>query len=237
MSNDVIQAYEALIALEGFRDSEKKANSIYYEYEVEKIKSAMVGEYVFYGSYEQDNNLSNGEEKIEWRVLEKNGNKVLLISKYCLENLEYHSSEINATWESCTLRSWLNNDFFINAFSVSERALIQRTKLGNAPKENDTEDKVFLLSYDEIRKYLVSDVERSCRATPYAISKHINTDDYGNAEWWLRTLEEDEDDVMIIESDGDISMWGTIPHGDYTAVRPAIWVSIEQSIFKGMLML
>ncbi len=44
-----------------------------------------VGDVIYFGSYEQDNNLSNGKEEIEWIVLAKENRKALLISKYALD--------------------------------------------------------------------------------------------------------------------------------------------------------
>ena len=37
--------------------------------------SVSVGDTIFFGEYEQDNNLSNGKEEIEWIVLAKENNK------------------------------------------------------------------------------------------------------------------------------------------------------------------
>lgn len=76
-AGNIVEAYEALIALDGYKDSADKANSIYDKYKVEKLKAAKVGDYVFFGAYEQDNNTSNGKEDIEWLVLEVKDGKAL----------------------------------------------------------------------------------------------------------------------------------------------------------------
>lgn len=110
-AGNIVEAYEALVALEGYKDSTDKANSIYDKYKVEKLKVAKVGDYVFFGAYEQDNNTANGKENIEWLVLEVKDGKALVTSKYALDCKPYNTSYTDVTWENCTLRRWLNNDF------------------------------------------------------------------------------------------------------------------------------
>ena len=45
------------------------------------------GDHVFFGQYEQDNDLKNGPEPIEWLVLEDDGESILLLSRYCLASM------------------------------------------------------------------------------------------------------------------------------------------------------
>lgn len=120
---------EALLvfeALEGYKDSANKIEecniNIYGEEVWNKVKSVNVGDTYRFGSYEQDNNKSNGQEDIEWLVLAKEGTKILVISKEALDCKPY--SYTNVTWETCTLRKWLNNDFINAAFSADERTMI-----------------------------------------------------------------------------------------------------------------
>jgi hypothetical protein len=125
------------------------------------------GDYLLLGSYEQDNDLSNGSEPIEWRVLERNGNEILVISRYGIDCLPYNDSETDVTWETSSLRKWLNEQFLNTAFSPSERAVITETVVkaeGNAyhfpsydniredliEAGNDTTDMIFILSWNDI---------------------------------------------------------------------------------------
>ena len=109
--------------------------------------------YVILGEYEQDNDKSNGPEPIEWMILDENENGILLISRYALECEPYDHSSEDTTWETCSLREWMNNDFYNKAFSNDEKKLINTTHLVNEDNRkygtdggNDTEDKVFALS-------------------------------------------------------------------------------------------
>lgn len=116
---NVIEAYEALIALDGYKDSAEKAKSICLKYVPEKIKASKVGDSVFFGSYEQDNDKSNGKENIEWLILEVKDGKALLFSKYALDLLvysKYSSFDGYSSWEDSSLRRWLNDDFVNSAF-------------------------------------------------------------------------------------------------------------------------
>ncbi len=71
------EAITALIDLNGYKDSESIKTKCMFA-------KAPVGSAVFFGEYEQDNDMSNGKEQIEWLVLDKDKDSVLAISKYCL---------------------------------------------------------------------------------------------------------------------------------------------------------
>ena len=132
-------------------------------------ETVKVGDYIKFGSYEQDNNIANGKEPIEWQVLDVQAEKALLISKYALDNQRYNDARETLTWESCTLRTWLNDAFLNDAFDIGEQRRILMTTV-NADKNPDystdpgkaTQDKIFLLSITEVNKYFTSNSERAC---------------------------------------------------------------------------
>ena len=97
----------------------------------ELSKSVKVGDIVYFGKYEQDGNTKNGKEKIEWQVLEKKGNKALLISKKVLDVQPDNKEFKDITWEKCTLRKWINKDFIKEAFNAKESKKIQNSKIKN----------------------------------------------------------------------------------------------------------
>ena len=144
------------------------------------------GAVVKFGKYEQ----GKGIESIEWRVLDRQEEKVLLISRYALEWKEYHGSEAYITWEKCDLRKWLNNEFLNMAFSETERSMIANTRCpadknprySTAPG-NVTTDKIFLLSIPEAEKYFGSDEDRKAAPTAYAKKQGVDTSRSGNC-WW-----------------------------------------------------
>ena len=230
---NIVEAYEELIGLDGYKDSVDKANSIYDEYKVEKLKVAEAGDYVLFGSYEQDNNTSNGKEHIEWLVLEEKDNKVFVVSKYALDCRQYDSNY--GIWADSSLRNWLNNDFVKAAFSDDEKAMIPTITVYADRTENywetmsvTSQDKVFLLSVTEAKKYFSSDDARVCKASNYAIANGAYVEK-GNCLWWLRTIGDafGYSYAARVHSDGGIRETGNYVYLDDYAVRPAMWIELK----------
>ncbi len=211
---------------------------------INKIKTANVGDTIVFGAYEQDNKTSNGKEDIKWRVLAKGNNRILVISDKALDCQPYNSSYRDITWENCTLRKWLNNDFVNAAFTAEERAKIPMVTVSadKNPKYdtdpgNATKDKVFLLSIveaekyfasDEAEKYFASDEARMCVPTDYAVARgaYVNSDN-GTCWWWLRSPGYYQNYAADVLLGGDVYEDGYgVNHGD-CAVRPAMWISID----------
>ena len=236
------EAYSIFQELGNYKDSAEKAENIKVIKNKEKLKNANVGSYVTFGAYEQDNNNSNGKEDVEWLVLAKEGSKVLVISKYALDAQLYNTSHTGVTWETCSLRKWLNGTFINNAFSAEEQAMIPtvtvsadknpeyRTDPGNA-----TQDKVFLLSITEAKQYFTSKEARKCAPTDYAIAQgaHTRSDykvgDRATCWWWLRSPGTDEVYAVAagISIDGHVYDYGHSVNDDGNAVRPALWINLN----------
>lgn len=200
-----------------------------------------VGQYVTFGHYEQDNNTANGTEPIEWLVLVVDGDKALLISRYALDCQPYNETYTRVTWETCTLRTWLNKDFLNAAFTKSEQTGILTTTV-TADKNpyfstkpgQATQDKVFLLSVVEAEKYFTSDFARQCKVTEYAVARNAYVTNEGYCWWCLRSPGGNLGDVAFVNTRG--SLGGTfgnveVVHSDDNAVRPAVWVNLSSGIF------
>ena len=117
-------------------------------------------DFLLFGHYEQDGDIVNGPESIEWVILEEDDDRYLLISRYILDAQPYNITAEPITWEKCSLRYWLNNDFYKTAFSSDEREKILSVTVYNPNNEQsgiyggyNTQDKLFCLSMDEILKY------------------------------------------------------------------------------------
>ena len=228
-----VDAYESLISLNGYKDSTAKAKEIYEEYKAEKLKTAKVGDNVFFGSYEQDNNASNGKEDIEWLVLEKESDKTLVISRYALDCQQYNTTFAKVTWETCSMRKWLNGTFINNAFNSAEQSMIQTTTV-TADKNpsfstspgNNTTDKVFLLSITEANKYFGSDSTRQCQGTAYCYAQGAYKASNGNCWWWLRSPGDDSDCTASVGSGGSVNEYGRGVRSGRDAVRPALWINL-----------
>lgn len=228
-AGNVVEAYEALITLEGYKDSSDKANSIYNAYKSAKLQSAQVGDYAFFGSYEQDNDASNGKEDIEWLVLDRIDNKIMVISRYALDCKRYNTEWTSVTWETCSLRQWLNKDFLNAAFSTEERAMIPTVTVSadkNPSYSTDpgkaTQDKVFLLSITEANRYFASNSAKQCVPTDYAFANGADV-----SWWWLRSLGSTQTQAALVFNDGGIDESGSSVYYSSNAVRPALWIDLD----------
>lgn len=184
--------------------------------ELVKIQNASVGEWVEYGSY-----LGT----TTWIVLKKEEGKALLLAKdavrYGPYNNEYEYED--NTWENCSLRTWLNDTYLNCAFNEEEREQIEKTDVKNVDNpENgteggaDTEDRVFLLSIEEVEEYFNNDESRQATNT-----------DGEDCWWWLRSPGITTGLAVGVNSDGSVSYGGTLVDNSYGAVRPALWVNLD----------
>ena len=219
--------------MNGYKDSAAKAKEIYGQYKAEKLKTAKVGDYVVFGSYEQDNNTSNGKEAIEWIVLAKEGNRALLISRFALDCQRYNSNFADGTWETSSLRKWLNGTFISNAFSSDEQNMIQTTTVTadknpsyNTSPGNNTTDKVFLLSITEVYKYFSSNSARQCKGTDYCYAQGAYKGNNGNCWWWLRSPGYNSNYAAFVLYDGSVIDYGLGVDDVSDAVRPALWINL-----------
>lgn len=191
--------------------------------QAEALDSADAGSTVTFGNYEQ----GEGQVPIEWIVLDRQENRALLLSRYALDAKPFHEVENwDVTWADCTLRSWLNGEFFDVAFSDEERAqVIQVTNTtADAP---DTQDSVFLLSLDELNAYFPEEASRIAEATEYAVAQGGRVSrETGKTYWWLRNKATPGDAALMVRYDGAVNEFGDSMEAEIYTVRPAIWVQI-----------
>ena len=142
------------------------------------------GDSLTFGSYPQDEN-SDTPSPLTWLILEFTDDAVLLLSKYVLEQYQYHEYYEAVTWSGSHVRSYLNgfgaehngNGFIDRAFTVEERQWIKEVTNKNLEVDfsgityssDDTQDKVFLLSNDEVLQYFPTNKSRIASPTAYAI--------------------------------------------------------------------
>ena len=206
--------------------------ALFYE-QCNTLLNVKVGDEVKFGACEQDNNPSNGKEEIEWEVLDKKDNKILIISKKVLDGYGYSDSLEETDWEKSNVRKWLNESFFKDAFSQYHQSLIMDTAV-TADKNLDyqtdtgvdTVDKIYLLSTDEVQKYFPNIESRECQATVYAKVKGVSLHNL-NTWWWLRTCGKDKKHMAAVYSDGEITSEGYRVNIKKGGIRPAIWLDLS----------
>ena len=203
---------------------------------MQRIRSAGAGETVYLGSFEQDNNPENGKERIEWIVLDNDGEKALLISRYGLEVKAYNETYGKITWENCTLRAWLNEEFYNDAFTEEEQERILTTRVKaednmvtGTEAGNNTKDRIFLLSISEAGTYFGSNKARQCFCTEYVKGQDIYLSEYNNAcWWWLRSPGQNTSNAACVCDDGTVTADGDNVDLYDTAVRPVLWVNFQR---------
>ncbi len=232
-SGDYETAYLLLEDLQiyDYKDSSSKLKEIEPLYFKLLLSKAKIGDSICFGLYEQDNDISNGKEYIEWIVLDKKGYNVLVTSKYAIDCISYNNQDEDITWSQCYLRSWLNEDFYNEAFDTVEQEQIVTTKVyadknpdfDTSPGE-DTNDKVFILSMTEVEKYFNSKESRRCVTTNYVQTKNENFSRF--TVWYLRTPGRDSRSVSVVMYEGAFSSYYEAFDNDAPcAVRPAMWIS------------
>ncbi len=171
-----------------------------------------VGDVIEFGEYFQSS--QDEKEPIKWRVLETNGNKALLISEDILDCVPYNNELVPVGWKGCSLRKWLNNNFFKEAFSQAEQLKIAETL---------NFEKIFILSEDEVEKYCV----KGAKVTEYAKSKT----EYFLDQFWVRSSE-NHPDFCAVALDVDFKIndiednKATVNVSDENGVRPALWINL-----------
>ena len=219
---------------------------------------------VTFGLYPQNDASGSTKEPIEWVVLDRKSDKVLLLSKYVLDCKCYNDDLKDVTWETSTLREWLNLDFLNNAFNDNEQNCIieseianHRNYLFNTSGGNNTIDKVFVLSSEELKltgtilntKYFMHKNNLETKATNYAknvdnggskleiVNQNVGTGRIGNCSYWLRTPAYNKSSALSVGADGWVEgayhktdgyeLWQYNVDRKIFGVRPAIWISTK----------
>lgn len=201
------------------------------------IAKAQKGDYVKFGVYEQDADTENGAEPLGWEVIGVEDGNLVLTTERCIDCIPYNSTYVNISWEECSLRKWLNGEFYKKAFNETEQAQVVTTVNKNALDTNfdlengkNTEDKVYLLSLMEVKSYFGgSELLRQIKATPYAVSKGIYVDEMvtGCCRWWLRSPGDTANTAAFVENDGFIANIGDGVISEIMGVRPVIRISVK----------
>ena len=208
-----------------------------------------VGDIVQFGRYWQSSQTDDWSD-IEWRVLEREEDSALLLSEYCLEampyqaqNISQNSGDIEARWEDCSLRYWLNQEFYTLAFSEEEKKSIKKTSIHTEDNDYpetaveggpDTEDYVFLLDKDEVIEFFDNNEARQAQATDLVIhgddtSIFVSDETDQTVFWWLRSTGDKQDCVQAVGAEGSVVLSGFLASRMDIGVRPAIWVNVSDS--------
>ena len=197
-------------------------------------------------SYIEDNVSENNEyeiiqfgnyagEPLNWRILENKNDKILVIAENVIESRKSHNEFTEITWDKCDLRKWLNEKFYIEAFSIKEKDNILLSELINAPNPvcgtpggENTQDYVFCISEDDAGKYFINDTDRMCIPSEHAKKNGIHEENnYKSCLWWLRSPGRSGILTSCVFDTGMIFGFGMAVHYGNIGVRPALWISAK----------
>ncbi len=190
-------------------------------------------------------------ERIKWRVLRVNGSTMFVVADKGLDCKDYNEEYTSVTWETCTLRNWLNNDFYGTAFSSSEQgAIISQTVVNednpyyNTEGGNNTWDKVYLLSISEVvnpdygfcEDFGTYSVSRRVKASDYAHVRgaYISTSSNyaGNCWWWLQSPGYNTDTAASVDDYGYVHRDGISVNNGLVACVPALHINLSSDLWS-----
>ena len=138
----------------------------------------------------------------EWRVLDMQDGRALLITEYIIALRPYHEIQEEVTWEHSDIRRWLRDDFL----SSLNRSRIVRTMVVNHDNPwhgtdggNDTEDYVFLLSLEELLYYfgVSGQVSGDNRDNRLASVYDISVIERANVQWGWEYSEQEIQNKLL----------------------------------------
>ncbi|MBR3868493.1 MAG: zinc ribbon domain-containing protein [Clostridia bacterium] len=184
-----------------------------------------VGDILEFGSYEQDGNVNNGKEPVEWIVFDVdepddygvNEYRYHLVSRSALDAKPYNNTAGNVRWATSSIRKWLNSDFLNNAFSNDE---LQSLCVIN-------EDCVRLLSKAYVKQAFPDSESAKATATVYAQMTGAYTEN-GYCGYWLIDSGDVDNAAARVNIYGEIltsysESEGGVERTDYS-VRPVITI-------------
>jgi len=179
-----------------------------------------------------------------WRVLDVQNDKVLILSDKIIGVMPYHRVEKDITWEKCSLRKYLNGTFY-RTFKSNDRARVVETRVKNYNSPwygirggSDTTDRIFLLSTYEVIKYF-GDSGRLKKGERNNESWVSDRYDYERVAyiakdtkkgWWLRSPGNRNFSAAFVSDLGWIQLTGytvnCYDNGNCGGVRPALWLEL-----------
>lgn len=174
---------------------------------------------------------------IEWIVIKMENDRALLMSKDILDVAPYNRKLEDVTWEKSSLRRYLNNEFWEGSFSISERLAIEKVAIRNMgnieykiPGGNDTIDRVFCLSVEEINDCIQDKIaiptEHAKEKVAEDNMKHFVNESSGGGRWWLRSTGCNAHSGMYVDGLGNVNIRGNLVNNGMVGIRPALWLNV-----------
>ncbi len=190
-------------------------------------------------------------DKYEWRVLDIHNNTALIITEYIIEQRAYHDAYKDITWADCSLRKYLNGEFY-DKFTATVKSRIIPVINKNPDNQwygskggADTRDSIFLLSLEEVTCQYFGDSSSKLYNPGKNQRYWFQRKDENNSKriarleannlwwWWIRSPGRVNVKAVYIHGDGNIGIQGNnilkgnIAEGECKGgVRPALWLKL-----------
>ncbi|MDR1808297.1 MAG: DUF6273 domain-containing protein, partial [Propionibacteriaceae bacterium] len=162
-----------------------------------------------------------------WRVLDvcPQVGTALLLSDHLVAYRAYHHASRSVVWQNCSLRKWLNEEFFQSLPADFTEMIVEtdneNPRGGSRPSGGPAMwDKVYILSPQEARRYLKKDDDTTKVATRH---------DGQRWPWWLRSPGGVGYYAAFVGMDGLVYDLGDPVHDAACGVRPALTIRIPRS--------
>lgn len=206
-------------------ETEKGSDDLTIESEIDTITAeTSVGDIVYYGAYEQNNNPEDGNEQLEWLVLDVEDGRYLLITSKVIDCVCYNNVWKDTAWVNCTLRDWLNTSFLKKAFTENQIDKIFYSEHTDE-EGNIASDQVFVMNTKELEEYFDSNEQRTAGATSFAEAQGVYVYNNRKCWWWVSDAGADPHYARYVNCEGAILEYGMLVFNNAFGVRPAIWVN------------
>ncbi len=208
------------------------------------------------GEYRNGNGIkSNGSitwfkvQRLTWFILNYNdvvngsATQMYLMSEAIVaSNVVYYPNTSDSgrnTWEKSHVRTFLNNEFYNQAFPEIDRNKILTTNV-SVSSGNPTNDKVYIPSLQDTNDHFSNQNNRCCSPTDFALSNNCNmtdgitvgTSNYrgrkGNAHYWTRSADSAASEVRTVS---DLGYNTTMNHWTVTktniGIRPMLTLAVR----------
>ena len=204
-----------------------QSHAVSHAVHLRDISLPYIGDIIEFGAY-------------NWRVLDIQGGQALIVSENIIERRVYHTSQAAITWSRCSLRAYLNGDFYnSSAFSNEDRSRIVQVTNVNLNNQwfgtyggLNTQDRIFLLSIAEVVQYFGDSGQLENRPPG---ASHINDQFNSNriatingsaSFWWLRSPGDSTHNAIRVYNDGIVYLSGSFVSNHNGGVRPALWLQL-----------
>jgi hypothetical protein len=186
----------------------------------------------------------------KWRILEIKNNTALIITECIIEQRPYHDVYKDITWADCSLRKYLNGEFY-EKFNATDKTKIIPVKNKNPDNQwygakggADTKDSIFLLNIEDAVCRYFGDSSANLQNRSKSQKYWFNKKDANNSKrtakfagrvwwWWLRSPGRINRAAVYIHGDGNVGINGnSVFFRSFGAergggVRPALWLKLE----------